>query len=221
MAAWLRPLMAVTALVWLAGCASTVDTRVTTFNQWPANAAGSTFSFITRTGPGELEQATYQSYAQAELEKRGFKRAPPDKAGRLQVELTTGNRSEQKTSLQPVYQDSPVFLPPYRDAAGRYYPGIWTLDPWGPRYVGDRVVNTTIQISNLQIRMLDSEGSPAGKSRTVFESRAVYEGRGNNDNLPVIVPYLVRAVFEDFPGTSGQVRVVRFDAKTGAVVKDR
>ena len=208
------------ALVWLAGCASTVDTRVTTFNQWPANAAGGTFSFITRTGPGELEQATYQSYVQTELEKRGLTRAPGDKAGRFQVELTTNNRSEQKTTLQPVYQDSPVYLPPYRDAAGRYYPGIWTLDPWGPRYMGDRVVNTTIQITSLQTRILDAEGSPAGKSRTVFESRAVYEGRGNSDNVPVVVPYLVRAVFEDFPGRSGQVRVVRFDAKTGAVIKE-
>ncbi len=216
-----RLVLAGMVLGWLAGCASTVTTRVTSFNQWPANAAGSTFSFITRTGtPGELEQATYQQYVQAELEKRGFKRAPAAQAGRLQIELTTSSRSEEKTTFAPVYQDSPVYLPPYRDAAGRFYPGIWTYDPFGPRYVGDRVINTVIQTTTLQVRMLDGEGAPAGKSRAVFESRAAYEGQGTGDNLPAVVPYLVRAVFDDFPGQNGKVRLVRFDAKTGAVIKD-
>jgi hypothetical protein len=220
-ACWVKRCLTVISLVWLAGCASTVTTRVTNFNQWPASAAGSTFSFITRTGsPGELEQATYQQYVQTELEKRGFRRAQGAQPGRLQIELTTGNRSEEKTSFAPVYQDSPVYLPPYRDAAGRFFPGVWTYDPFGPRYVGDRVVNTVVQIATLQVRMLDGDGAPPGKSRAVFESRAVYEGAGSGDNLPLVVPYLVRAVFDDFPGQNGKVRLVRFDAKTGAVVKD-
>lgn len=216
-----RLLLAAMALAWLAGCASTVTTRVTSFNQWPADVAGSTFSFITRAGaPGELEQATYQQYVQTEMEKRGFKRAPAAQAGRLQIDLTTGNRSEERTTFAPVYQDSPVYLPPYRDAAGRFYPGIWTYDPFGPRYVGDRVVNTVIQVTTLQVRMLDIEGAPPGKSRTVFESRAIYEGQGPVDSQPTVVPYLVRAVFDDFPGQNGKVRLVRFDAKTGALIKD-
>ncbi len=207
-------------LLGLAGCASTVTTRVTNFNQWPANAAGSTFSFVTRTGPGELEQATYQSYVQAELERLGLKRAAGAQPGRLQVELTTGNRSEEKTSFAPVYQDTPVYLPPFRDAAGRYYPGIWSYDPFGPRYVGDRAIRTVIQVTTLNVRMLDSEGAPPGKSRAVFESRAVYEGQGASDNLPVVVPYLVRAIFDDFPGQNGRIKLVRFDAKTGALIRE-
>lgn len=55
------------------------------------------------------------------------------------------------------------------------------------------------------------------KSRTVFESRAVYEG--GSDNLPAVVPYLVRAVFDDFPGQNGQVSTVKFDSETGALIK--
>ena len=47
----------------------------------------------------------------------------------------------------------------------------------------------------------------------MFESRAVYDGQGSSDNLPAVVPYLVRAVFDDFPGQNGKVRLVRFDAK--------
>ena len=41
------------------------------------------------------------------------------------------------------------------------------------------------------------------------------------DQLPQVVPYLVRAVFDDFPGQNGRVRVVRFDRETGAVIKNR
>jgi Domain of unknown function (DUF4136) len=206
----------------LAACASPITTRVTTFNQWPANAAGSTFSYVNRTdNQHELEQATYESYVQAELEKRGLVRAPAGQVGRMQVDVNTSNRSEQKTYLQPVYQDNYVYLPPYRDAAGRIFPGVWALDPFGPRYVGDRQINTTLQTSTLQLRLLDSQGSPPGKPRTVFESRAVFEGEGRGDHLPQVVPYLVRAVFDDFPGQNGRVRVVRFDRETGAVIKGR
>ena len=60
----------------LTACASPLTTRVTSFNQWPADAAGSTFSYITPVDiTRQLEQATYENYVQAELEKRGLKRA--------------------------------------------------------------------------------------------------------------------------------------------------
>jgi Domain of unknown function (DUF4136) len=214
--------LAAALLSLLAACASPITARVTSFNQWPANAAGSTFSYVSRTdNTRELEQATYENYVQAELEKRGLVRAPAGQVGRMQVDVTTSNRSEQRTYLQPIYQDNYVYLPGYRDAAGRIYPGVWTLDPFGPRYVGDRQINTTLQTSTLQVRLLDSQGAPAGKPRTVFESRAIFEGEGSGDNLPQVVPYLVRAVFDDFPGQNGRTRVVRFDRETGAVIKDR
>ena len=214
--------LAAALLALLVACASPITTRVTSFNQWPANAAGSTFSYVSRPANArELEQASYESHVQAELEKRGLVRAPAGQVGRIQVDLNTSNRSEQTSYLQPIYQDNYIYLPGYRDAAGRIFPGVWTLDPFGPRYVGDRQINSTRQTSTLQLRLLDSQGNPPGKPRTVFESRAMFEAEGSRDNLPQIVPYLVRAVFDDFPGQNGRARVVRFDRATGAVIKDR
>ena len=47
----------VTAL--LTACASPITARVTSFNQWPADVAGSTFNFLTPIDTTrELEQAT-------------------------------------------------------------------------------------------------------------------------------------------------------------------
>lgn len=216
---WLAGLV----MVLLTACASPITARVTRFNQWPADANGSTFSFLGRKETGhELEQATYESHVQVALESLGFTRAPAGQAGRLQVDVGTTHRSEERTYLQAVYQDSYVFLPPYRDAAGRIFPGAWVAEPFGPRYVGDRPVSHTLQISRLRLRMLDTKpGGPGAlrpdKPRTVFEAQAVYEGA--SADLPVLVPYLVRAVFDDFPGQNGQVRIVKFDSKTGALLQ--
>lgn len=213
-----RVLLAMLVTAFLTACASPITARVTSFNQWPADTAGSTFSYLTPVDPTrELEQATYESHVQAELEKQGFRRAPAGQVGRLQVEVTTASHGEQRNYLTPVYQDNYVYLPPYRDAAGRIFPGFWAPDPFGPRYVGERQVSLTLQISSLRLRILDTKGSAPDKPRTVFESRVIYEGGGID--LAVLVPYLVRAVFDEFPGQNGQVRTVQFDRKTGALIK--
>ncbi|OGA97561.1 MAG: hypothetical protein A3E79_08460 [Burkholderiales bacterium RIFCSPHIGHO2_12_FULL_61_11] len=213
-----RLLLALLVLALLTACATPITARVTRFNQWPADIAGSTFSFLTPVEPGrELEQATYESHVQAQLEQRGFKSAPAGQVGRLQVEVAAESRGEQKTYLTPVYQDYHIFLPPYRDAAGRIVPGMWVPDPFGPRYVGERPVRLNVQISNLRLRILDTKGSAPGQPRPIFESRAVYEGEAID--LSVLVPYLVRAVFDELPGQNGQVRTVQFDRKTGALIR--
>ena len=91
----------------LTACASPITTQVTSFNQWPADMAGSTFSYITPVEPTrELEQATYEGYVQTELERRGLRRAAPGQTGRLQVAVEASRHSDEKTWLQPVYQDN-------------------------------------------------------------------------------------------------------------------
>lgn len=209
--------LAVLAIALLTGCASPITAKVTSFNQWPANAAGSTFSYITPADKAnDLEHEAYESYVQTELEKLGLKRAAPGQVGRIQVDVVTGNGTRNKKYREAIYQDNYVYLPPYRDAAGNVFPGYWAPDRFGARYVGDREVTRTVQVSNLRLRLLDAQGNAPGKPRAVFESRAVYEG--DNEDLADLVPYLVRAVFDGFPGQNGRVRVVKFDSKTGALV---
>jgi hypothetical protein len=149
--------MALGLLMLLAACASSITAKVTSFNQWPADAAGSTFSFIRPADKtNNLEQEAYEGYVQLELEKIGLKPAPPGQTGRIQVDLVTGSRTEEKKYREPIYQEYYVFQPPYRDAAGNVYPGYWTPDRFGSRYVGDREVTRTVHASTLRIRLLDS-----------------------------------------------------------------
>ena len=44
-------------------------------------------------------------------------------------------------------------------------------------------------------------------------------GATDGTALPTMAPYLVRAVFDGFPGQNGQVRRVNFDRETGAVIR--
>ncbi|MDO8385906.1 MAG: DUF4136 domain-containing protein [Polaromonas sp.] len=217
----LRLALAVLAASLLTACASPIVTQVSNFNQWPSDATGSSFSFILPPSspsqpPPELELATYQGYARQELEKLGLRQAAPGQPARLLVELGWVSQPQERTYRQPIYDDRLVFYPPYRNAAGQVFPGYWAPSRFGPTYLGDRIVPYTVQFNQINLRILDSRGSPAGQPRAVFESHAVYEGQAA---LPTIAPYLVRAVFDGFPGQNGQVRRVDFDRETGAVIK--
>lgn len=60
----------------LSGCASTLRSDVTSFQRWPANAAGGTFGFKKLAGQeGSLEHASYEDLARIELNKLGLKEA--------------------------------------------------------------------------------------------------------------------------------------------------
>lgn len=212
---WLAPLL-LAMMALLGACASPITAKVTSFNQWPTDAGSASFSFIRPAdGLNDLEQQSYEKNVQAELEKFGLKRAPAGQVGRIQVDVVTGNGTRNRTYREPIYRDNLVYHPPYRDAVRNVFNGFWTPDLFGSQYVGDRTVVRTLQVSNLRLRLLDSQGA-AGKPKAVFESRAVYEG--DIEDLPKLVPYLVRAALDGFPGKSGTVRTVKFDSKTGALL---
>ncbi len=212
---WFRPGLAALALSLLAACAGPIQTKVTNFNAWPADAAGATYSYASANPQREeLEQATYEGYVGAELERHGLRQAVPGQMGRFLVEVTATDTTRQKTVLEPVYDNQLIWTPPTRDRYGNVYHGYWRPDGFGPRYIGDREVQRTVQVNRLAVRILDTQGG--GKPRPVLNTSAIYEGE--LEDLPDMVPYLARAAFQDFPGRNGRVQVVKFDAKSGEVI---
>ena len=202
----------------LSGCASPIIARVSSFQQWPSEVAGGSFGFLAPVDhTRELEQASYANLVAVELVKQGLQPAAIGQEARILVDMSVTSQLDNRSYSRPIYQDQYVFRPGFRDAAGRIYPGYWMPDPFGPRYVGNQQLMQTVQVSHLRLRLLDTQG-PAGSSpRTVFESNATHEG--GPSPLPSVVPYLVRAVFEGFPGANGRTQVVRFKADTGEVIR--
>lgn len=202
--------VALASLLLLAGCASTLTAKVTRFNQWPADAAGQRFSFAPAEPERELEMAAYQALVATELERLGLQPAPAGETGPFVVQLQATLSERERKRLEAVYSDQWVYVPPWRDAQGRLLGGHWVPDPMGVRYVGDREVTRTVQESRLQVRITAAQ-APTGVARTVFEATAVHDGR--DGDLVEVVPYLVRAVFQDFPGANAQVRRISFKLK--------
>ena len=203
----------------LSGCASVITAQVSSFQQWPADATGSRFSLLAPAEAsgdlGRLEQTNYGAQVAAALEKQGLRQAPPGQPAWFLVDVNVSRETENRASLRPIYQDRYVFHPARRDAEGRIYPGFWGPDPFGPRYVGDQQVVQTVNLSRLRLRLLDAQADPKAP-RTVYEAQVLYEG---DMPLPSAVPWLVRAVFDDFPAANGSVRVVRFKPDTGEVIR--
>lgn len=208
--------LAALALVLLSGCAA-LTTKVTSFHAWPADAAGAAFAMAPHTGTTpELEQATWEGYVAAALGRAGLVPASAARPARFTVEVVATGFSREKKVLEPIYQQGMVYVPPYRDGMGNVFGGYWAPDQFGLRWVGDREVSRTVQVSRLKIRVLE-KADGARAARPVFDATAVYEG--DREDLPDLVPLLVQAVFDDFPGQNGRVRTVRFDPDTGALLR--
>ena len=202
------------AAVFLSGCTAMVSTSVTNFNAWPGDAAGDSFAFTPHKAgdPRELEQSTYEQYVREELERLGLKSAPAGQPARFVVAVDASGSQRTVRSLQPVYQSYRVFVPSRPGANGTVLPGYWSADMAGGQYVGDREVARTMQVSKLRVQLRDRKPQPQSPP-SVFEATATYEG--GMENLPDLVPYLAKAIFDGFPGHNGQTREIRFNLQDG------
>lgn len=194
----LRAVCALAAL-WLAGCTSYVQTRVTAFSDWSGSDATRTYAF-TRTPEQQnsIEQATYEVLVANELARNAFKQAP-EASAHYEVALAYSVRGDMMTVRQPVYYDPWPMYGYY----GRPYWGPWggfgPYGPWGPTGYVDQ--SYPVFIHALQIRMTDR-----ATGREVYKVSAV--NSTGDASLFNAMPYLARSALADFPLGNGTVRTV-------------
>lgn len=196
--------VAALTLALAAGCASTLTAKVTRFNQWPADARGATYRFTPAQPEKSLEVGVYEAQVGAALQGIGLRAAAPGQPARFEVRLMANMTDRERQFVEPVYRNEWTYVPPYRDAQGRLLGGYWVPDPFGPRYLGDRQYTRTVYLSRLSLTI-----SETSTKRILFEATAQNEGA--DGDLVEVVPYLVRAMFKDFPGSNGQVLRLRYD----------
>lgn len=237
------------ALVLISGCASTntLQTQVSHFNQWPANSAGASFSVQTvkqaaSANWGDLERQTYEKLVADALQKQGLQPAAAGQKPRFQAYLRLDQKQEKVERSQPVYAPSwaapyGMGYRPYGWPRGYWHGGVWH-DPFladgvfgwsAPVYMGERRYEQTLAMYLLGLRINDStQKGDTPQGATVFEGSAEYTGQ--EAAVPALIPYLVQALFVDFPGVSGQVRQINLPiqpaaastpAKAGAQDKSR
>jgi Domain of unknown function (DUF4136) len=209
----------------LTGCAATLRADVTSFQSWPANAAGSSFSF-KRTGQqaGSLEHQAYEDLARAQLQQLGLKTVAAGATARFAVSLDYGVSTKTVTTTQPLWDNFSVWHDPFFYPSWGTRPGYWSPHPYayhypyaypyffGPRVIGYTTVNR--EVSQRRLRLEIAEGATK-----VYEATATSSGA--NALLSVTMPYLMRSIFEGFPGNNGQTRTLVFDIDKGQVKSNR
>lgn len=211
-------------LVLLAGCAATLRADVTSFQRWPANSTGGTYSFKrTGTQVDSLEQHAYEDLARAQLNQLGLQEAAASATARFAVTLDYGVSTKTVTSTEPVWDSfsgwhDPLFYPGW-SARSRFgssyfhspYPYAYPYS-FGPGIVGYTTVSREVSLRRLRVEI--AEGATK-----VFDATATSSGA--NATLSLILPYLMRSVFEGFPNNSGQTRALVFDIDKGQVKSSR
>src|SRR5690606_5365620 len=80
----LRLIIGVALMMVLAGCASTLSAKVTTFQQWPADAQGATYKVVPPAG-NDLEVQAFADMIRAAMWRIGLAVSPPLQATRFDV----------------------------------------------------------------------------------------------------------------------------------------
>lgn len=188
------------SLLLLASCKSSVSSDVVSFHEGPL-PQGETI----RIEPGDptkqqsLEFKTYAKLIGEELNKIGYQYVEgPNAAAALVAKVDYSveagpNEVVADPSAQPFVR--------YHFMYGRYYdPFYFGYNNWTPE-----VFTTPTYMRNLTMNI--EENNETGER--VFEGRV--QSRGIQNQLPEIMPYLVTAMFRNFPGESGVTKMVTLE----------
>lgn len=198
-------LAAPAALLILSACTTGFPAQVSRFQAMPA-PQGQSFAVVPadRDKVGSLEFSQYADHVRRNLIALGYAEASSERDATLVVTLDYGvdqGRERVEYHPDPFYRGFGYrgFGRPYFSRFGYYgrhrSPFFWGWhDPfWGGGY---DVTSYTIYTSflDMDIRRRDGE--------SVFEGLA--QARSRTDDLPVLVPNLIEAMFTGFPGNNGE-----------------
>ena len=198
------------AALGLSACANTLNTEVSRYQAMPA-PQGQTFIVVPGEGMaanGGLEFQRYAGIVAQQLQARGYVPAASPQSASMTVSLGYGVDHGQVRVVDNSFgyggygpYGGSFFYPRYGFRSPFYYgwdDPFW-YSPFGFGY--DDIDTYTVYTS-----FLDMDIKRASDGQAVFEGTA--KARSRTDDLQVLVPNLVEAMFTGFPGNSGeQVRI--------------
>ncbi len=206
------------ATIGLSACATGFPAKVSRFQAMPA-PAGQSFFVVPTDGAnaGGLEFSRYAAMVTEAMRVQGYTPAASPSAATMLVRVGYGvDEGEEEITSDPFARSmysSPYYRggydPFYRGYYGRPYYSRYGYDysrspfyyGWDDQFgysrYGDQVRSYTVYES-----FLDVDIRRRADNASLFEGHA--KARSRNDDLPVIVPNLVEAMFTGFPGRSGE-----------------
>ena len=220
----------------LSACASGLRTEVSRYQAMPAPQGQSFFIVPAHaTNAGGLEFARYAGQVAQAMQAQGYAQAPSLEAATMIVSVDYGvDEGQQRVERDPFargYGYDPFWsgygpyagLAPYGGLYGRpYYSRFGYWGPRSPFYYGwgdpygfgfdgpyDQARAYTVYESFLDLNIRRKADNAA-----LFEGHA--QARSASDNMGVLVPNLIEAMFTGFPGRSGEtVRITVPAARRG------
>ncbi len=208
-----RHLLPLAMLALLSGCASTLRTEVTAYHQWPADAAGQSFSFThTPEEEQDLERQFVVKQVRTQLQQLGLREAAAGQAAQLAVRVDYLNRGRDVRVVERILVDpwygsawyGPGYYAPYWGWSGYGYP----FHPVWPSMPVARDVERRYTVFQRELKVKISD---AADRRALYDVTVKSEGK--EGNLPTVMPYLATAAFRDFPGPNGEPRVIELKVK--------
>lgn len=188
----------------LGGCATTIRSDVTTFQQWPAQMADKSYAFeVPPPQEDTLELRSYQELVRAQMAKLGF-----HDSGAAKPAVTVGMRfTTTDVPLRVLQAADPWFYGPPSARFGwigphrRYWGGWYSpfYDPfWGPFPMWEE---RTIHEYQRELHVT---------IRSAADGKQMFDVTVNNNSHQLstlaIMPALVQSAFQDFPGPNGGAR---------------
>jgi hypothetical protein len=202
----------------LAGCATGLPTQVTRYQALPA-PSGQTFYVVPESGTPTLEFGQFASLVARQLEAQGYRPAGTPQAANMVVRLSYGVDQGQRVYTQDPFARSRYYDPFFRGAYspffggyyGRpyysrfgYYGGLrspfyygWDDPFWYSSGFGGRVDSYVVYKSGLDMTI-----TRKADNQPLFEGHV--KARSQTDQLGVLVPNLIQAMFTGFPGRNGE-----------------
>ncbi|QRX83555.1 DUF4136 domain-containing protein [Glaciimonas sp. PAMC28666] len=189
----------------LSGCASVIRSDVTAFNEWPANLTDKSFTFThSAEQNNNLEYRNYENLVSQELVRLGFTQSANGAKAELGVTLSYGVTARDVRVVEPVAIDpgfygSPFYGPGwgYRGFYGPFNDPFW----YGTPIVAQRELNFQVFARRVNVGI-----ARTADAKKLYDVTVVSEGKMRS--LPMVMPYLIRSAFSDFPGQSGVTRLV-------------
>jgi hypothetical protein len=193
----------------LTGCGMLLRSQIAVFHDLPEAFSGTTFTMLPlKDQEGSLEHKTYEQAVRQELNAKGFKDSPLEQAEVVVVLFYGIDTGKQIVSSYPIIGQTGVASSSTFGTVQRYgglgtYSGTTT---YTPRYgvVGTDVTSHTQYTRFLNVDLLDKKTLAEGKIKKLYEAKVV--STGSSSQLPAVLPTMVKALFEDFPGKSGSTR---------------
>ena len=204
-------LAAPAALLALSACATGFPAEVQRFQAMPA-PQGQSFAIQSADSSksGGLEFSQYADLVRRHLIGLGYSEAPSAREASMVVTLDYGvDDGQQRIVARP-----DPFGPGYGYGYGPYYsrfgyfgrhrsPFYWGWnDPFAYGPFGGYGRGYDIDSYTVYTSFLDMDIRRASDNEALFEGLA--QARSRSDDLPVLVPNLIEAMFTGFPGNSGE-----------------